>query len=60
MSVRNIRRDAIETVRKDEKAGIISEDERHNLEADVQKVTDEFVGKIDAILAKKEADITSI
>lgn len=60
VSVRNIRRDAIETVRKDEKAGIISEDERHNLEADVQKVTDEFVGKIDAILAKKEADITSI
>ena len=60
ISVRNIRRDAIDTIRKDEKAGIISEDDRHNCEADVQKVTDEFVAKIDIMLAKKEADITNI
>ena len=60
ISVRNIRRDAIEIIRKDEKAGNISEDERHNYEADVQKVTDNFVGEIDAMLAKKENDITSI
>ncbi len=60
VSVRNIRRDAIDTIRKDEKAGIISEDERHNNEADVQKVTDEYVTKIDTILAKKETDITNI
>ena len=60
VSVRNIRRDVIENVRKDEKLGLISEDERHNREADIQKVTDEFVGKIDTMLAKKEADITNI
>ena len=60
ISVRNVRRVAIETIRKDEKAGLISEDERHNYEADIQKVTDEFVANIDTMLAKKEIDITNI
>jgi ribosome recycling factor len=60
VSVRNVRRDAIEIIRKDEKAGAISEDERHNYESDVQKVTDGFVRKIDEMLTKKETDITQI
>ena len=60
ISVRNVRRDAIETIRKDEKAGLISEDERHTYEADIQKVTDDFVANIDTMLAKKEIDITNI
>lgn len=60
VAVRNIRRDAIEQVRKEEKAGSVSEDERHGLEADIQKVTDKFVAQIDELLAKKEADITSV
>ena len=60
ISVRNGRRDAIETIRKDEKAGLISEDERHTYEADIQKVTDEYVANIDTMLAKKEIDITNI
>ena len=60
ISVRNVRRVAIETIRKDEKAGLISEDERHTYEADIQKVTDEFVANIDTMLAKKEIDITNI
>ena len=60
ISVRNVRRVAIETIRKDEKAGLISEDERHTYEADIQKVTDEFVANIDTMLEKKEIDITNI
>ncbi|MGC6529496.1 MAG: ribosome recycling factor [Candidatus Puniceispirillaceae bacterium] len=60
VAVRNIRRDAIETVRKDEKASAISEDERHSYEADIQKVTDEFIAKIDKLLAEKEKDITQV
>lgn len=60
VAVRNIRRDAIETVRKEEKAGSVSEDERHGLEADIQKITDSFVARIDEMLAKKESDITSV
>ena len=60
VAVRNIRRDGIETARKDEKDSVISEDERHGLEAQVQKVTDEFIAKIDKMLSDKEADITQI
>ncbi|MDC0394754.1 ribosome recycling factor [Alphaproteobacteria bacterium] len=60
VSVRNVRRDAIETVRKDEKAGEISEDERHNYESDIQKITNGFVGRIDDMLSKKEKDITQV
>ena len=60
VAVRNIRRDAIEVVRKDEKASTISEDERHGFEADIQKVTDEFIATIDNLLADKEKDITQV
>lgn len=60
VAVRNIRRDAIEVVRKDEKSSTISEDERHGFEADIQKVTDGFISKIDAMLTEKEKDITQV
>ena len=60
VAVRNIRRDGIEVVRKDEKDSSISEDDRHSLEATIQKATDEFIGKIDAMLAEKEKDITQV
>ena len=60
VAVRNIRRDAIETVRKDEKDSAISEDERHGLEGQIQKVTDEFIAKVDKMLSDKEADITQV
>lgn len=60
VAVRNIRRDAIDVVRKDEKSSAISEDERHGFEADIQKVTDEFISNIDSLLAEKEKDITQV
>ena len=60
VAVRNIRRDAIEVVRKDEKSSAISEDERHGFEADIQKVTDGFISKIDVMLTEKEKDITQV
>jgi ribosome recycling factor len=60
VAIRNIRRDAIETARKLEKDGEFGEDERHGLEAKIQKLTDDFVGKIDSMLASKEADIKTV
>ena len=60
IAIRNIRRDAIETARKLEKDGEFGEDERHGLEAKIQKLTDDFVTKIDAMLASKEADIKTV
>ncbi len=60
VAIRNVRRDGIETVRKAEKEGLISEDSRHGQENDVQKLTDEFVKKVDQALAVKEKEITQV
>ncbi len=60
VAVRNIRRDGIETIRKAEKDGFISEDERHKQENNVQKLTDEFVKKVDDALSRKEKEITQV
>ena len=60
VAMRNIRRDGIETARKAEKDGLISEDERHQQEGEVQKVTDTYVKKVDDALAHKEKEITQV
>ncbi len=58
--VRNLRRDAIDKVRKQEKNSDISEDESHDLQDEIQKVTDKYVAKIDVLFTNKEKDLTSI
>lgn len=60
VSIRNIRRDAVDSVRKQEKSKEISEDEARDLLDKVQKMTDKYIAKIDEILAIKEKDITTI
>lgn len=60
VGIRNIRREAIDAIRKQEKSHDISEDESRNLQDDIQKVTDEFTVKIDELLAIKEKDITTV
>ena len=60
VAIRNIRRDAIEAVRKAEKEGGMSEDERHGLENEAQKLTDSHIAKVDDMLAQKEKDILSV
>lgn len=60
VAIRNIRRDAIDDVRKQEKNSDISEDESRGLQDDIQKVTDEFTEKIDQLLAAKEKDIMTV
>ncbi len=60
VAMRNIRRDAIDDVRKQEKSSDISEDESRGLQDDIQKVTDEFTKKIDELLAAKEKDIMTV
>lgn len=60
VSIRNIRRDAIDSIRKQEKSSDISEDESRSLQDDVQKLTDKYTGKIEDLLAIKEKDITTI
>lgn len=60
VGIRNIRRDAIDFVRKQEKNSEISEDESRDLQDQIQKVTDEYTAKIDELLALKEKDITTV
>ncbi len=60
VALRNIRRDAIEAIRKQEKSHEISEDESRSLQDEIQKVTDQFSTKIDELLAAKEKDITTV
>lgn len=60
VSIRNIRRDAVDFVRKQEKNGEVSEDEALDLQDKIQKLTDKYTAKIDEALAEKEKDITTV
>ena len=57
IAVRNVRRDAMDGLKSDEKKHEISEDERKRLETEVQKLTDDTVKEIDAAAAAKEKEI---
>ena len=57
IAVRNVRRDANESLKTDEKKGEISEDEQKKLEGDVQKMTDKAIADIDAAASAKEKEI---
>lgn len=60
VSVRNVRRDAVDSVRKQEKNSEISEDEAKDIQDKIQKLTDKYTAKIDELLAEKEKDITTV
>jgi len=60
VAIRNIRRDGIDSIKKQEKAGEVSEDESRDLQDQVQKLTDKYTSKINELLATKEKDITTV
>jgi ribosome recycling factor len=60
VSIRNIRREGNDTVKNAEKDKEISEDECHRIMDEIQKVTDEYVEKIDKLLKAKEEEIMEI
>lgn len=60
ISIRNVRRDGMDTLKKQEKGGEITEDQIHDLSDEVQKITDTFVSKVDAALQQKEQDIMQV
>jgi ribosome recycling factor len=57
VAIRNLRRNANENIKKN---GDLSEDMQHKATDQIQKVTDEFVSKIDSILSNKESDLMTI
>ena len=60
ISVRNIRREILEILKKEEKDKIISQDDLKKDSIDVQKITDEFIINIDKLADIKKADITKV
>ena len=60
VSVRHVRRDGLDIIKKLEKAHEISEDDQVRLGNDVQKVTDSTIGEIDLLVAMKEKEILTV
>ena len=60
VAIRHVRRDAIEHLKKETKEGLITEDELKHAEKEVQKLTDQYIGKIDEHLAHKEKEIMTV
>ncbi|MEY3304430.1 MAG: ribosome recycling factor [Pseudanabaena sp.] len=60
VAIRNVRRDAIDSLRKLEKAKEISEDDSKSQQEQVDKLTDKFVKTIDKVTAEKEKEISTI
>ena len=57
VALRNIRRDAMDTFKKEQKAGDLTEDDLKNLEKDVQKLTDDYIKELDKLTAAKEREL---
>jgi ribosome recycling factor len=60
IAVRNVRRDGMDLLKALEKKGEINEDQLKGKSADVQKLTDKYVGQIDEALAHKEQEIMQV
>ena len=60
VAVRNIRRDANDAFKKQNKANEISDDEAKQLEAEIQKLTDKYVAEIDDTMESKSKEIMTV
>jgi ribosome recycling factor len=60
VAIRNVRRDGMDALKAAEKDGKISEDEHRKQSEQIQKLTDDFVKKIDDLLVGKEKEIMSV
>ena len=60
IAVRNIRRDAMDKFKKQQKASEITEDDYKDIEKDIQKMTDDYIKEIDTITENKDRELTEI
>jgi ribosome recycling factor len=60
VAIRHVRRDAIEHLKKESKDSKISEDDLEHGEKEVQKLTDQYIAKLDAHMAHKEKEIMTV
>lgn len=60
VAIRNIRRDANSDIKSLNKEKEISDDEMHQAEDEIQKITDSYIKQVDELLVKKEAELMEI
>lgn len=60
IAIRNVRRDANDDLKKLEKKGEITEDDLRGYSEDIQKITDNFIAKVDDLAKEKETEILSV
>lgn len=60
IAIRNLRRDANESIKKLEKDKLISEDETKKAQDDIQKLTDKFIKEIDTVMTAKEKEVMEV
>ena len=60
ITIRNIRREIMDSIKKDEKDKKISQDEMKKKSTEVQKITDEFISKIDLMTSKKQTEVLKV
>ena len=60
VAVRNIRRDAMDKFKKEQKKGELTEDDLKDLEKDMQKLTDDYIKEVDKLTAAKEKELFEI
>ncbi|GIX06738.1 MAG: ribosome-recycling factor [Candidatus Poribacteria bacterium] len=60
VAIRNIRRDVIDSIRKAERAGEISEDDSRREQEEIQKLTDRYIEEINQLLAEKEEELMTV
>ena len=60
IAIRNIRRDALDEIKKLKKDNLISEDDEKRFNNEIQKLTDDSIKKIDDLLSQKEKDILQV
>lgn len=60
VAVRNVRRDGIDGLRRQEKDGDISQDEQRKLQQDIQHLTDDYIERVDQALAQKDKEILQV
>ncbi len=60
VAIRNVRREGNDRIKAEEKEKEISEDESYRALDRIQKITDEFIGKVDEICQRKEKEVMEV
>jgi ribosome recycling factor len=60
VAIRHVRRDALELLKKAKSSGGVGEEEIESAEKEIQKLTDQYIAKIDAHVVTKEKEIMTV